>query len=516
MTGAPHWTALIIFAAVLLLVTVAGFVASRWHGGFGRRKAPDGVSLASISLASLDEWGLGGRRFGTLVTWFLMGGDTYTAYTVIAVPALVYGVGGYGFFAVPYCIMGYPLMLIVMPRFWQVCRENGYVTLADFIRGRLDSRWLAVAFALTGLLATMPYIALQLVGMQVALSALGLTGEWPLIAAFVVLAAYTYTSGLRAPALIAIVKDVMLYVMVIAAVVVVPIKLGGYGHVFQLAGVALATHHPAGSLLIGQERYWAYSTLALGSTLALMLYPHTVTGILASGSERVIQRNAALLPAYNVLLGLVALLGYMALAAGIESKSPNMVVPLLFVKLFPEWFAAFCLAAIAVSALVPAAIMSIAAANLVTRNLMGEFRKGQSSSAQEAATAKVVSLLVKFGALAFVLGVPSMYAIQLQLLGGIWILQLLPGFLSGLYGWRLRTPALLAGWATGMLLGSGMAWSLQLKSSIYALHVLGHTYAVYAALPAVLANLAVVGVWTVVGGATGGSKANAGLSTSSR
>ena len=307
-----------IFASVFLLVTIAGFVAGRWHGGFRRKPG-----ALPFSLASLDEWGLGGRRFGTLVTWFLLGGDLYTAYTVIAVPALVYGVGGYGFFAVPYAVMGTPLMLMVMPRFWRVCRENEYVTLSDFVRGRFDSRWLAVAFALTGLLATMPYIALQLVGMQMALAALGLQGEWPLIAAFLVLAAYTYTSGLRAPALIAIVKDVMLYVMVIAAVVAIPAKLGGYGHVFQLAATALATHHPAGSLVIGPDKYWAYATLALGSSLALLLYPHSVTALLSSGSDRVLQRNAALLPAYNLLLGLVALLGLMALAAGIERSRPT-------------------------------------------------------------------------------------------------------------------------------------------------------------------------------------------------
>jgi len=494
MTGALHWTALLIFAAVFLLITIAGFVASRWHGGFRRQRGP-----IAISLASLDEWGLGGRRFGTLVTWFLIGGDAYTAYTVIAVPALVYGVGGFGFFAVPYAALCYPLMLIFMPRFWRICREGEYVTLSDFIRGRHDSRWLAVAFALTGLLATMPYLALQLVGMQVVLGALGLPGEWPLIAAFVVLAAYTYSSGLRAPALIAIVKDVMLYVMVIAAVVIIPIKLGGYGRVFQLAAAALAQHHPAGSLSIGPERYLAYATLAGGSALAILLYPHVITGVLASGSERAIQRNAALLPIYSILLGLVALLGLMALAAGIDTKTPNAVVPLLFMKMFPEWFAGFCLAAIGVSALVPAAIMSIAAANLVTRNLLGEFRKGKASSAQEATIAKIVSLLIKFGALAFVLGLPTTYAIQLQLLGGLWMVQLVPGFLAALYGWKWMPPsALLAGWAAGMLLGTGMAWSLHLKSAVYPLQFFGHTYSLYAAIPSLAVNFLVALLWSAL------------------
>jgi SSS family solute:Na+ symporter len=217
MPTAIHTTALLVFCFCFLLVTVAGFLAARWQ---------------RADLHSLEEWGLAGRRFGTLIVWFLIGGDFYTAYTVIAVPAALYGAGAPGFFAVPYCILAYPLMMMVLPPLWAICHRERYITLSDYVRGRYGNRWLSVAFALTGILATMPYIALQLVGMREVIAALGIHGEWPLIAAFVILAAYTYTSGLRAPAAIAVVKDVMLYIMVIAAIVIIPAKLGGYGAVF--------------------------------------------------------------------------------------------------------------------------------------------------------------------------------------------------------------------------------------------------------------------------------------------
>src|SRR5437879_7506010 len=124
-------------------------------------------------------------------------------------------------------------MMIVLPRLWTVCHRHGYVTFADFVAGRYGNRWLTIAIALTGVLALMPYIALQLVGIRVVIEAMGVKGEWPLAAAFVILAAYTYSSGLRAPAVIAIVKDVMLYVMVLAALTYIPFKLGGYAWVFD-------------------------------------------------------------------------------------------------------------------------------------------------------------------------------------------------------------------------------------------------------------------------------------------
>jgi SSS family solute:Na+ symporter len=297
------WTALAVFAFFFVLVTVLGFAASRWQRGTDHKGD------------HLDEWGLGGRRFGTWITWFLIGGDFYTAYTVIAVPALVYAVGAYGFFALPYTIIVYPIVFLVMPRLWREAQRSGYVTAADVVLGRYGSRWLEIAVALTGIVATMPYIALQLVGMQVVIEGLGLTGELPLAGAFSILALYTYSAGLRAPALIAFVKDLMIYIVVLVAIVLVPIKLGGYGAVFASAGDAFAAKGGATGLLLQPQQMLPFATLALGSALAAFMYPHTLTGIFASKSADTIRKNAMLLPAYTVLLGLIALLGLMGHAA---------------------------------------------------------------------------------------------------------------------------------------------------------------------------------------------------------
>jgi SSS family solute:Na+ symporter len=484
-------TALAVCVFFFALVTILGFVAARW------RKA---------DLGHLDEWGLAGRSFGTVVTWFLIGGDFYTAYTVIAVPALVWGVGAAGFFALPYTILVYPVVFLLMPRLWSVSRRHGYVTPADFVRGRYGSGILALAIALTGILATMPYIALQLVGMQVVFSALGLggtglSGDLPLIIAFAILALYTYKSGLRAPALIALVKDVMIFITIIVAVTVIPAMLGGYAAVFAAADKALSAKAVPGHLILAPTGYAAYATLALGSALAAFMYPHTVTGILSSASSRTIKRNAALLPAYTFLLGLIALLGLMALAAGVVPGAPSRVVPALFLKMFPEWFAGFAFAAIAVSALVPAAIMSIAAANLFTRNVYKEYLRPTAAPADEARMAKLISLVVKVGALAFILFLPTQYAINLQLLGGVWILQTFPAIAIGLYTRWLNPTAALIGWFVGMVGGTWMVASTGLKSAVYVAHIAGFTLPAYAAIHALVLNLVVSIVLTLVFGA---------------
>jgi SSS family solute:Na+ symporter len=467
---------LAVFLFLFAAVTIIGFIAARWK---------------RAEIENLDEWGLGGRRFGSVITWFLLGGDLYTAYTFVAVPALVFGVGAQGFFALPYTILVYPLVFVALPRLWTVAHRKGYVTPADFVRGRFGSRNLATAVALTGLLATMPYIALQLVGIQVVLGTMGITGDWPLILAFAILAGYTYQSGLRAPALIAVVKDVLIYLTIIVAVIYIPSKLGGFGHIFDTAGAALSKKDPPGALIPGTtDAQVAYATLALGSAMALFLYPHALTASLSASSAQTLRRNAAVLPAYSFLLGLIALLGYMAIAAGIEPSGPNYAIPDLFVHMFPPWFTGVAFAAIAIGALVPAAVMSIAAANLFTRNLWAEYVNPNMTDAEESRVAKLVSLGVKVGALAFIILLPTKYAIDLQLLGGVWILQTLPAVAIALYT-RLHRHALLAGWAVGMIVGTAMAIDQDFKSSVYPLDILGVHINAYEAIFALTANLVV-------------------------
>src|SRR5260221_145159 len=378
-----NWVALIVFVAFFGFVTFLGFAAAHWRRG---------------DLDLLHEWGLAGGRFGTLITWFLLGGDVYTAYTFIAVPALAFGSGALAFFAVPYTIIVYPFVFMVFPRLWSVAKRHGYITAADFVRGRYGNKWLALAVALTGIVATMPYIALPLVGIQVVIAAMGIEstgwfGDLPLVIAFVVLAAFTYTSGLRAPAATALVQDLMIYI----------------------TGAPVLLNH------------------------------------------------------------------------------------------FPAWFVGFAFAAIGIGALVAAAIMSIAASNLWTRNIYKEFFNPSCTPKQEAQMAKWVSLIVKFGALVFVLGLSSQYAIYLQLLGGVWIIQTLPAVVLGLYTRWLNQWALLIGWAAGIVNGTWIAASVNFAAA-FPLRIGGLTAPGYIAVWTLILNLIVTVVLTAIFTALGAAK----------
>ncbi|MGN6577709.1 MAG: monocarboxylate uptake permease MctP [Nocardioides sp.] len=497
---ADHALELTIFVLLFAVIAVMGFMASRWKAG--------------ETMHHLDEWGLGGRKFGTWISWFLIGGDLYTAYTFVAVPALMFGAGAMGFFAVPYTVVLYPLVFLVLIRLWSVSHRHGFVTSADFVRARFDSRTLALVVALTGLIATMPYVALQLVGVQAVLATMGVGGKWPLTIAFLVLALFTYTSGLRAPALIAFVKDSLIYIVIIAAVVYIPAKLGGFGDVFDKVSTHFAGKPKQGPLL-AEPSQMLYVTLAFGSALALMLYPHSTTAILAAKSRDVVKRNMALLPLYSLMLGFLSLLGFIAIAAGVQpvGGDGNTIVPALFDQQFPAWFAGVAFAAIGIGALVPAAIMSIAAANTFTRNIYKEYFRPDATPQEETAVAKIVSLVVKFGALGFVVFLNPSFAIDLQLIGGVIILQTLPAVGIGLFTRWFHRGGLIAGWAVGMVVALKLLYDIPKKNpetgEIVKAHFGGSGYplanfgfdtatSIWVGIIAILANLVVVVVVTVV------------------
>ena len=479
----------LIFVVLVVGVTVLGFVAARW---------------GHANLSGIDEWALGGRGFGTIVSWFLLGGDLYTAYTFIAVPALVYGVGAFGFFAVPYATIAYPIVYLLLARFWVVAKKRGYITTADFVRDRYGSRSLEVAVAATGILAAMPYIALQLVGMKTVFLQIGGVfaagdGIVALAVAFVLLGAYTYTSGLRAPAMIAFVKDTLIYLTVIAAIVIIPSKLGGWGHIFSTVGPVLAARTKPGSLLLSPTMYFAYATTAFASALSLFIYPHSITSLLAAKSKTVIQRNAALLPAYSILLGLLALLGYCAIAAGIDAKNPTAIVPMLFARFFPDWFAGVAYAAIVIGALVPAAIMAIGSANLFASNIFAHFSPQRTHSMTRAT--KVLCLGMVAFALIFVAFVKVRYAIDFQLMGGSWMLQVFPALIFGLYTRWFHPKALLVGWLCGMIAATAMGFSNFATGNIvtiFGLHFAGMTLMGFVAFYALVLNIIVAGALTWV------------------
>jgi SSS family solute:Na+ symporter len=471
-----QWVALSVFATLFVGVAVLGLFASRWR---------------AVEFTGVEQWGLAGRTLGTVMNWFLLGGDLFTAYTFIAVPALVFGQGALALYSIPYDVVIFPIVFLVMPRLWDACRKSGHVTAADYVTERFASPTLGRVVGITGILATVPYIALQMLGIEIVLAQMGVPVVGALIAAFVVLAIFTYLSGLRAPALIAIVKDVLIWITMLILIVYIPFKLGGYQRVFARV--------PVSKLLLAHSDYSSYVTLIVGSALALFLYPHAVTGVLSARSTQVIKRNTALLPAYTFLLGLIALLGYFAIAGNVHASpayGANGTVPALIAKYVPAPLAGVMFGAIAIGALVPASVMSIGAANLFSRNVYNRRPVGAGRGRWELGRSRWFAVGIGIAAVGFILVVPHTYAINFQLAGGAWIIQTLPAVFGSLYIRRLHTGSVLTGLVVGVALSTYLLISDKFKTT-YVFTIGDMHVSAYIALVSVIVNCIVVAVGTL-------------------
>jgi SSS family solute:Na+ symporter len=444
-----------IFIALFIVFVFLGFYGSKWRKG---------------NLNEISDWALAGRRLGTFLAFFLVGADLYTAYTFVAVPSGVFGKGALYNFAIPYGAVTFGVALAFAPRLWTVAKQKGYVTGSDYVRGRFDSRVLSILVALTGIVALLPYIALQIVGMESVLAAMfaaaGISTnveEYALVIAFIILAAFTYTSGLRGATLTAVFKDILIWLSVIAVIGAALFALGGN---FSKAFANVSSK--PGFVTLPNGLVSGYETLVIGSALALYLYPHAINGILSAESARKLRISTSFLCLYGIGLAFLALFGILIYSfpnalgfvtntalfskanAGIE------VVPSLIIALLPGWLAGIALLGVFIGGLVPAAIMAIAQANLLTRNIIKEFKPNLAQK-RETDIAKWASAAFKFLALGFVFLMPLTYAIQLQLLGGVIIIQLLPSLFLSLYTTWFRKEALIAGLVVGIFSGLYMA-----------------------------------------------------------
>ncbi len=435
----------IVFISLFIVFIGLGFYGKYWRRG---------------DLNHVHEWSLAGRKLGTTLVFFLIGADLYTAYSFVAIPSGVFAKGALYFFAIPYVMLTFAVALVVMPKLWTLAREKGYITASDFVKDRFNSKALAIMIAVTGIVAELPYIALQIVGMQSVLTVMlagyansQMVQEISLLIAFVILAAFTYTSGLRGATLTAIFKDILVWITVIVVIVVVPISIGGFGNAFKAANSSYVT--------LPENLVPAYATLILGSALALYLYPHAISGVLSAQSAQKLRKSTALLPLYGIGLAVLALMGILVYAvpdamkflSGFpESSRGILVVPSLILYSLPSWFSGVALLGIFIGGLVPAAIMAMAQANLLTRNIIKEIKPNLSDKSEIKIT-KVSSTVFKFIALGFVFSVPATYAISLQLLGGILIVQILPAVFFGLYIKMLKKTPLIVGLLVGISSG---------------------------------------------------------------
>lgn len=457
-------TALLITTLIVLSVVIVGFLA-------GRNKK---------SRSSVEEWSVGGRRLGALFVWFLVGADVYTAYTFLGLTSTAYKGGSIAFFATPYVVLAYPIAYFFLPKLWKVASKHKFMTLADYIKGRFDSKLFSILIAINGVLMLIPYIDLQLSGIQDTLKIAGagyINVTFVVVVSFLLVAFYTFFSGIKAPTYTAIVKDILVWVIMLFLVISLPaIYFGNWGNMINKAieqapkMMTLPTSGPKGII-------W-FSTAAFISALALFMWPHTVTGTFSSKSAESLRKNAIILPFYNIVLMLVTFLGITAYLVVPKGTDPRFAFLTLIHMSYGGITQGLAYSTIALASLVPCSIMAIGASNLFANNIYRDLiNPGTTPNRLTAVTRYMVFVVIGL-ALLFGLLFPNAL-VSLQLMGVSGIVQIFPAVVFSLYWRKLSKEAALTGFLAGMVV-------------VAIVYATGKTFGFYEGFLGLIANIAVI------------------------
>lgn len=456
-------TALVITGLIVLTVVLIGFLS-------GRNKS---------NRSSVEEWSVGGRKFGGLLVWFLIGADLYTAYTFLGLTSTAFTAGSVAFFAIPYTIIAYFISYFFLPKIWKFSKNHKLTTLADYAKVRFNSKLLSFLIAAVGVLMLIPYIDLQLSGIQDTLTVAG-TGfinvKAVVIISFFLVALYTFFSGIKGPTYTAVIKDILVWIVMLFLVVNLPIMhFGSWGAMVDKVAATspkLLTIPAAGPRGIK----W-FLTASVVSGLALFMWAHAATGVFTAKSADSLRKNAVFLPLYNIVLILLIFLGFVAFHVLPHGTNPRFALLNLIQVSYGGGVQGLAYATIALASLIPCSIMAIGASNLFANNIYRDLINPRVQPAKLTLITRSMVFVVIGLALIFGMVFPSAL-VSLQLLGVSGMVQIFPAIVFSLY-WKNQTKeATIAGLIAGLIV-------------TFTVYATGKTFGMYEGFWGLLANMIV-------------------------
>ncbi|GAC1387729.1 MAG: sodium:solute symporter [Vulcanimicrobiaceae bacterium] len=400
------------------------------------------------------EYMVGGRSFGSLFLWLLMAGEIYTSFTFLGAAGWAYGKGAPAFYILAYGTIGYIVGYFLLPPVWRLAKEHGFLTAADFFAHRYGTRWLAPAIAIIYFFLLVPYVTLQLSGLETLLSLAGYgayNATFTVGTAFAVITFFVFTAGLRGTAWASIIKDSLVLCAVVFAGVYLPIHFfGSPAAVFD----RIIETNPHWLTLQSTGPYppaWYVSTVLL-TGVGFFAGAHNWAAVFSARSEDTLRRNAMLLPLYQLLLILVMFAGFTALLLipGLKGAAADRSFMLVVQKYFAPWVLGLIAGAGCLAALVPASAQLLGAASILSKNVIGDLFNLATSDRARTMTTRVLVLIIAGMALIFWINAKQTL-VELLLLYYNGIIQMLPGFIFGLIWPRVNALAVGLGIAAGLL-----------------------------------------------------------------
>ncbi|HET9096887.1 MAG TPA: sodium:solute symporter family protein [Candidatus Baltobacteraceae bacterium] len=401
-------------------------------------------ALYSVRRIKMDpqQYIVGGRSFGALFLWILLAGEVYTSFTFLGAAGWAYGKGAPAFYILAYGTIGYIIGYFYLPEVWRIGKEKHLLTAPDFFQARYGSKTLTMGVAILQFLLIIPYVTLQLTGVQIVLTIAGYghyNATVAVAAAFALIVIFTFTAGLHGAAWASVVKDSLVLGAVIFAGIVLPLHFfGSFGTMFDR--VLGASPHwltlAPGTAPMGMN--WYISTVLLTS-IGFYMGPHSIAAVYSARDGNTIRRNAIFLPLYQLVLLLVFLAGFTALVVSPGLKGPAVDQSFLLVvqRYYPAWVLGVIAGAGCLAALLPASAQLLGASSVFAQNVIGQVR-----------WTRAFVVVIAIGA--FIMWLFwNKTLVDLLLLYYNGVTQFMPAFIFGIYWKRMNAMAIGAGIVSG-------------------------------------------------------------------
>ncbi len=402
---------------------------------------------------NLENWTVGGRKFGIILIWLLMAGEIYTTFTFLGASGWAYSKGAPSFYILIYGTLAYTLSFFILPKLWRIGKKHGLHTQPDYFIHRYNSRLLGVLVALIGVFSIVPYLQLQLQGLGfiVKVASNGtIRSEIAILISFVLTCVFVYTSGLRGAAWVSVIKDTLMIAAVFIVGLGVPlIYFGSYRKMFEVLMEKMPEHLVFPGAAPHMDVWWVMSTILLTS-LGFYMWPHVFGSAFSAKSDKVIKRNAIIMPFYQIPILLIFMVGFTAVLVIPGLENGDLAFLSLVNKTYPSWFMGFIGAAGAVTAMVPAAILVLFASTLLSKNV---YKAGFDPNADDEKVMRLsrfMVIVIMTVSLIFALFM-SNELVNLLILGYDGVCQFFPGVVFGLFWKKASKAGVLAGLAAGIV-----------------------------------------------------------------
>ena len=418
--------------------------------------------LPSLKISkSVSGYVAGDRSMNVFILYFVLGASIFSSFAFLGGPGWAYSRGAAAFYIIAYGVIGIVPFYFFGPRTWRLGEKYGYVTQAELLADRFDSKFMSVMLAFLSVVVFIPYLTLQMVGAGYVLNVIseGMIPYWlGAGVTYLVVLIYVYFSGVMGVGWSNAFQGMFMMVMAWVLGIYLPETLyGGIGEMFTAimeSGKTAMLEAPGLAADGSTWSWWGYSSAVLVSAFGFSMWPHLFMRSYAAKSAKSLRLSVVLYPTFLIFLVPILMIGFSAIVAYPGVEQADSILPFILMQLdLPAIVVGlFCAGALAASMSSGDAILH-SAASIGIRDGVSQLVKKPLSDQKERFLIQLSVIII--GLISYVFAIWNEVSIVALLLGSYGgVAQIFPIVFAMFYWKRANKAGALAGLFGGIFVNT--------------------------------------------------------------